>query len=748
MLRCASLRGSGWGAGPRVPCCIVAALTASLAVPGMLALRAEATPARPQSPDSGETVLHAQSVAEGPTIDGVLDEDIWDEAVPFDAFVQQVPDTGTPASERTVVRILFTDTKLYFGVWVYQTDVSTVLANELRYDQPQMHRQDDTIAIMLDTFHDHRNGYEFLFNALGTRGDWACTEEGRHWNRFWDPVWDVATKRNSDGWTAEVEIPFKSIRYRNDGGRWGINIRRAILHRNEWVHATAISPAYAHPDQGIGQLSAAADLYGLEGIKGGRSVEIKPYISVDSSAEVPGLDRSQSGFEPGVDLKYGFTPSLNLDLTYNTDFSQVEVDEQQINLTRFSLFFPEKRTFFQEGQGIFDFGVRNGAYRVLPFFSRRIGQEDGTPVPIDGGGRLTGKLGDYSVGVLGLRTAQEEPHVRNDFSAVRIKRDVLGRSSVGMLFTDRRSAGGDAANQVFGLDANVAFGARNKLDLFWVQSTNDQGLGSSSAYRAHLLLENDLLGFETDWMRVGDAFDPRVGFVQRRGMNRRYIKAQISPRLRRFGIRRVFLRTELDHVEDLEGSLETRIWKESLTLQSEGEDNLTFSWQTSDELIRQPFLVAGVLPVSPGSYGFDDWQLRIGTSQSRRLFANLRLRGGGFFEGSRTDVGADAFFKASRHLLVDAGYSNSSIRLPTGELDARLMRFRGTFAFNRQIWTAALVQWNSVSRELGVNARLRYTYRPGSDIYVVFNERAISPESAWLLRERSLIVKWIYLLRL
>ena len=693
-------------------------------------------------------MLHATRVAEAPRLDGVLDERIWDQAVPFDQFLQQVPKTGAPASELTEVLILYTDTNLYFGVRVYQRDPDTIRANELRYDQPQMHRQDDTISIILDTFHDHRNGYEFIFNPLGTRGDWACTDEGRHWNRFWDPVWDVATKITTQGWTAEVEIPFKSIRYRSGGGRWGINVRRAILYRNEWVHATQISPAYSHPSQGIGELSSAADLDGLEGIGGGHNVEIKPYASIDSSAQVAGLERTQSGVEPGLDLKYGFTPSLNLDLTYNTDFSQVEVDEQQINLTRFGLFFPEKRTFFQEGQGIFDFGVRNGDYRVLPFFSRRIGLEDSVPVPIGGGGRLTGKLGGYSVGVLGLRTAAEGQYVRNDFSAVRIKRDVFGRSSVGMLFTDRRSSGTDTANQVFGLDANVAFAARNKADLFWVRSSDDRAGESSSAYRAHVLLENDLLGFETDWMRVGDAFDPGVGFVQRRGMNRRYIKAQVSPRPGRLGIRKIYLRTELDYVEDLQGILETRVWEESLTIQSESDDTLLFGWQSADEVVQQPFLVAGVLPVQNGSYGFNHWQLRVATSQSRNLFATLRLRGGGFFGGTRTDVGADAFLKASRHLLVDAGYSNSSIHLSTGDLDATLMRLRGTYIFNPRIWTATLVQWNSVSRELGVNARLRYTYRPGSDIYVVFNERAISPESAWLLRERSLIVKWIYLLRM
>ena len=472
-----------------------ATLALALLGAGLIASGAEATslasPAS-QSADESETVLHATRVAEAPELDGVLDEQIWEEASPFDRFIQQVPDTGAPASERTEVRIIYTDDALYFGMRATYGDPDAIITNELRYDQARMHRQDDMMSVILDTFHDHRNGYMFMFNALGTRSDWACTDEGRHWNRFWDPVWDVATRITAEGWTAEMEIPFKSLRYRSGGGRWEINVRRATLQRNEWVHVTPVSPAYAHPSQGIGQLSSAAALDGLEGLGGGQRLEIKPYLSIDSSSQVDGLERTRSTIEPGADVKYGFTPSLNLDLTYNTDFSQVEVDEQQINLTRFGLFFPEKRTFFQEGQGIFDFGVRTGKYRVLPFFSRRIGLESGLPVPIAGGGRLTGKLGGYSVGVLGLRTATEGSHVRNGFSTVRIKRDVLGRSSVGMLFTDRRASDSDTTNQVLGFDANLAFGARNKVDLFWVRSNDDGTGGSSTAYRAHLLLENDL----------------------------------------------------------------------------------------------------------------------------------------------------------------------------------------------------------------------------------------------------------------
>ena len=725
--------------------CVLAWLLVSLAVASPSTAKARLVE---PFPTQTTVVLHAVRVDEGPKIEGQLSEQVWKQAVPFDDFIQQVPDTGAPASERTEVRILYTDTDLYFGVSVLYRDLDMIRASELRYDQPRFHRGDDTISILLDTFHDHRNGYEFIFNALGTRADWAMTGEGRHWNRFWDPVWQVATEITAEGWTAEVRIPFTSLRYRDDGGSWGINVRRSILHRNEWAHATPISPGYRRPYDGIGHVSGAADLQGLDAIEGGRVVEVRPYLSADVSTQVDGPEKASLGFDPGVDLKYGFTPNLNLDLTYNTDFSQVEVDEQQINLTRFGLFFPEKRTFFQEGQGIFDFGVRRGDYRVMPFFSRRIGLENGVPVPISGGGKLTGKLGNYSVGVLALRSREQGVHAGNDFAVMRVKRDVLGQSSIGLLFTDRRSNFSDTANQVMGLDANLAFGARNRVDLFWVRS-NDEGAGDmSSAYRAHVLLENDLFGFETDWMRVGDVFNPGIGFVQRRGIHRRFVKAQISPRPRKLGMRKVSLITSFDYIDNLNGQPETKIWANNLVIESEHDDFVTLGWQHANEVLTQPFSIAGMLPVRTGDYRFAHWSLGVTTSGSRDAFVNLNLRAGGFFDGQRTDARINAFLKVGRHLVLDTGLSHSAVRLTTGELDATLARVRGSYAFNPLLWTSMLVQWNSVSREFGVNARLRFTYRPGSDIYLVLNQRAISPESTWLLRERSLIVKWTYLLQL
>ena len=695
-----------------------------------------------------DTILRAIPVSGAPKLDGILDEPLWKDAPLFDKFVQQVPDEGKPATERTEVRIVYTSDKLYFGVTVFYSEPHKMIANELRYDQPRMYAQDDTFSIMLDTFHDHRNGYLFLINALGARNEWACTEEGRHWNRYWDPVWDVATKLRPDGWSAEVEIPFKSLRYDGEGG-WGINLRRSILYRNEWVHATLIPPGYNHPSQGIGKLSSAAALEGLDGITESRNLELKPFVTaaaVETEVDIPGVV-PQSDIQPGIDIKYGFTPNLNLDLTVNTDFSHVEVDQQQINLTRFGLFFPEKRAFFQEGQGIFDFGVGRGNYRVLPFFSRRIGLEDGRPVPIRAGARLTGKLGPYSLGLLGMRTKDAGLYSATSFSVIRLKRDVLQRSSVGLLFTDRRPTGpvNSSANQVAGVDANFAFFTKSKVDLFWARSNQEIPGTSSTSYRAHLLLESDLLGLETDWMQVGDTFRPEVGFVQRDDMDRRYLGLQVSPRPGRWRMRKVYFRSSVDYVENLRGLLETRHLASGVEIEFDNADELSGNWVRSYEALERPFLVAGLLPVAPGEYRFDHWAARFVSSQHRNVSAAINLAGGGFFDGTRYDFGAATKLKINQHLFIDLEYSTSDIQLTSGDLRTHLAGLRSSVALNTRLFGAAVVQWNSVSREFGVNVRLRYTYRPGSDFYIVFNERMTRPGDLWFLNERSLTVKWTYL---
>ncbi len=424
----------------------------------------------------GRATIRAVRLSEGIRLDGNLDEEVYRTVPPITDYVQNVPDVGQPATERTETWVLFDGSNLYIAARCYDSAPSSEwVADEMRRDSRQL-RQNDTFGLMLDTFYDRRNGLTFYTNPLGAIADFETTNEGNP-NSDWNPVWDVRTGRFDGGWTVEMEIPFKSLKYPAGVAQvWGIQLRRVVRRKNEWNYITRVplSAAGGQGSAGIFRVSAAATLTSLEVPAGSNTLEIKPYaiggVTTDRMAD-PVVDNDRSG-DFGLDVKYGVTQNLTADFTYNTDFAQVEVDEQQVNLTRFSLFFPEKREFFLEGRGIYDFG-RSGGFGgggggggfgrgLAPtlFFSRQIGLQRGQVVPILGGGRLTGKAGAFSIGALNMQTDDETVSGARstNFTVLRVKRDLLRRSSVGMIYTGRSvSLVGDGASHAYGMDANFAF---------------------------------------------------------------------------------------------------------------------------------------------------------------------------------------------------------------------------------------------------------------------------------------------------
>ena len=415
--------------------------------------------------ERGRTTIRAIKLTEPIRLDGRLDEPVYQNVKPVTDFIQQVPIEGAPASERTEAWVMFDDDAVYVTARVWDSaPESEWVANEMRRDTNQL-RQNDTFTVLFDTFYDRRNGYNFYTNPLGARADQQFTNEGNA-NSDWNPIWDVRTGRFEGGWTAEMQIPFKTLRYRSTSPQlWGIQMRRSVRRKNEWSYLTRIPISAGQGAAGIFRISAAATLVGIEPPTASRNIEIKPYGIGGMTTDVArGIDNDPNG-DVGLDVKIGVTHDTTADLTYNTDFAQVEVDEQQVNLTRFSLFFPEKREFFLEGRGIFDFArggnTSGGAGRAsfgasaapILFYSRRIGLEDGVVVPIHGGGRLTGKAGSFDLGALSIQTqgSIDAGADSTNFTVVRIKRDVLRRSSIGGIFTNRSgSPENGGASQAWG----------------------------------------------------------------------------------------------------------------------------------------------------------------------------------------------------------------------------------------------------------------------------------------------------------
>ena len=723
---------------------------------------------------NGRATVRAVRLDDPLQLDGVLDEPIYARVQPFGDFIQQAPDEGAPASEPTDAWIFFDDQSIYVAARVWESvPESEWVANEMQRDSFQLINNDGFIVVF-DTFYDRRNGFAFRVNPIGGFSDQQVTDEGNP-NPDWNPVWDVRTGRFDGGWTVEMEIPFKSLRFRPAAEQvWGIQLGRDIRSNYEEAYLTAV-PISAGPGQF--RLSVAGTLVGLQVPEGNRTFEIKPYaigsLATDRTVAPPiSNDGDGSG---GVDVKYGLTENLTADFTLNTDFAQVEVDEQQINLTRFSLFFPEKREFFLESQGIFDFGrvagfggfggstrgnltgapgFFGGGDAPTLFFSRRIGLDEGRTVPIVGGGRLTGKVGDFSVGAINIQTddAPAADALATNFSVLRIKRDILRRSRIGAIFTNRSvSLKGDGANQAYGVDGSFSFYDNVNLYGYYAR-TNTPGLaGSSDSYQAAFSYEGDLYGLLVDHLLVGRNFNPEIGFMRRKDFRRTYAYAQFSPRPRGIeAVRQFTWGGSLDYILNGSGQIESRIVQGRFQTDFENSDRLSANVQQDYEFLTEPFDLTDDVIIPVGGYEFRDFQVSYRMGPHRRLAGSFSFQHGEFFDGDITAVGySRGRIEVTRRFAVEPSVSLNRITLPQVKYTARLATTRLTYTFTPRMFASALLQYNSTDNVLSTNVRLRWEYQPGSELFVVYNDQ----RDTWLnrgfpvLENRAFVVKLTRLFR-
>jgi hypothetical protein len=533
----------------------------------------DVAPAPPVAPDTvarddkGRATVRAVRIDQPLRFDGRLDDEVYSAVPPIGGFIQQLPVEGGAAVDPTEIWILFDEANLYVAAHCYDSEPDRIVANELRRDNQNIFSVNDNISVAIDTFFDQRNALFFQTNPIGGLRDQAVTDGS--FNVNWNTVWDAKTARTDDGYTVEMVIPFKSLRYRSSGPQtWGINVRRVVKSKNETSNLTRVPASYG--GNGVAQMAVAATLVGLETPAQSMNLEIKPYavssLATDRIASMPYSNDVDAN--AGVDVKYGLTRALTADLTVNTDFAQVEEDEQQINLTRFNLFFPEKRDFFLEGQGIFDFGGISGqrASGVNPilFFSRRIGLNAGQAVPVIAGGRVTGKAGRFEVGALAI-TTDEKPAadaVTTTFSALRVRRNILRRSTVGLIATGRwPAANGLGNNATAGIDAGLRFFDNVQANLYWARTSSPELQGDAASYRGQFNYAGDRYGFEVDRIVVGSNFNPEVGFVRRTDFAFNALTARFSPRLRRSRlVRRLTWQADVEYITDAAGDvLEDRL---------------------------------------------------------------------------------------------------------------------------------------------------------------------------------------------
>lgn len=664
-----------------------------------------------------------------PRIDGVLDDAIWSDAEPTDVFVQRDPVDGGIPSERTEMRILYDAENLYFGFMLYDSEPGAILANNLH--RGGKNGWDDHIVIGLDTFNDRRNGYIFEINALGTQDDALFTDERiQDWN--WDGVYRSEAGRTPEGWTLEVAIPFRTIRFpRAEELPMGLLVYRSIRRKNESVFWPQLPVTYRGH---YAQASQYGTLLGIEGVRPGLNLQIKPFM-LGAAQTAAGTATTSQILDAGLDVKFAPTSSLTVDLTYNTDFAQVEADNVQVNLERFSLFYPEKREFFLERSGLFEFG-NSGSTQL--FFSRRIGLAN----PILGGGRLTGQVGRFTVGLLDLQTQDDGPVSGANNAVGRIRADVGSRSSVGAILTNLQNAEG--WNRAAGVDGQFRFLGSSSLEGWlggvWSPDAESSATNGNAAGSATLNVRNERFGGQVSYTNIAEDFQPGLGFVRRADQVRWTGEVAFTPRFERSRWARQ-LNASLGIIE-INGQDARRQSAEqtvSSFLALHSGNRLGAVATRRFERLDVPFPIQSDVVIPAGDYTFASGRVTGSINPSRPVNGNVNLSFGAFYGGTRTELQGGVGITLSRHLNLTAGVAHNLLDLPVenGRFDTTVLNLNVKAAASRDLFADILLQYDDVSEQLQSNLRINWIHTPGSNLYLVFNtgylagDRLDPAESRW-----------------
>ena len=665
-------------------------------------------------------------------MDGLLDDPAWSDAQPIGDFTQREPHNGDAASERTEVRVVYTGRTIFIGARLFDSQASRIIA--AAYQRDSELTSDDTFEVCLDTFHDFRNAFYFASNALGTQRDGLVRNEGEDLNWQWDGVWSVATSRDADGWTVEMAIPFSTLRFNGSSlQEWGLNFGRLVARSREESYWVPLSRQFGY--FGKWRVSAYGSLQGLGGIESHGRIRLWPFAVGGYDRDWEETQREPNGVtaQAGIDAKVALGSSIGADLTYHTDFAQVESDQQQVNLTRFPLFYPEKRTFFLENAGLFQVGERRDPFEppsTLLFFSRTIGlSEDGDVIPIIGGVRLTGKTGPWDFGAFDIVTDRanygpDADFPRTNFAAVRLKRDVLRRSTVGAFYLSKTPADEGGSNQVAAVDANLAFGESFSLMGFAARSSTTGLTGSSNAFNIDAALNKDRYGWGLSYADIGDDFNSEMGFLQRTGVRKYRGNQYLSFRPEWPGVRRVFMFVDGRYISDRENRLQTMLASVGPAIMFTDGSFLFGNYVRDAEGLTEPFELREDVYIPVGTYRGNQFLLQYMGSRSHRISFRGGIVAGAFYGGTLGSytIGVDG--RPHQRLDLGVEYSRNNVNVPVsgGIFQTNLAVGRATFAFSPRSYIRAMVQWDDDSREMRTNVMYRYIYKPGADFYLVYDE--------------------------
>ncbi len=674
-------------------------------------------------------------------IDGRLDEADWASATPVAGFRQSDPREGEAASAETRVRVLAGPKALVIGIECDQPAEIGAVSFSVRRDA--VLTQEDHIRIVLGPFMDGRSGYVFAVNPSGARYDGIIIPGGESDNPEWDGIWDAATSRNANGWTAEIWIPFLTLNFSPDLRSWHFNVQRriqALLETDRWASAAR--------QYQVTQTSRAGVLTGLPDIDLGRGLSVRPALR--GGAGIPAPDAEvDADLKPSLDVTQRLGPNVLASATVNTDFAETEVDTRRTNLTRFPLFFPEKRTFFLEGDDIFSFGLGLGQ-DVLPYFSRRIGLVDGQEVPIIAGGKVNGRAGNANFGGLVIGTNDRQGVVEDEalMAVGRVKENLWRESWVGAIATFGDPLG-RSGRWLTGADFTYATsrfrGDKNFLVGVWGLVTDQTSGSDASSIGFKVDYPNDKWDMQLTYKRIGSDFDPAIGFVPRRSVQ--LINAGLDNRTRIASgpLQQLVHEFEPSVALDLNNRWESyRVFFAPLNWRFRSGDRVEFNLNPTGERLVAPFEVSDGVVIAPGSYHWRQYRLEAGTAQKRRLYTQLTWWFGGFYDGSIDQIIWTGAWNPTALWTIEFSGERDIGKLPAGDFDQTLVGTRVRLNVSPDLSVSSYIQYDTVSDLLGVNTRLRWTFRPEADLFVVYNHNVRSLVDHWQLDSNQVVVKVQY----
>jgi hypothetical protein len=719
---------------------------------------AQTTPASAARPAGATPAITASRTAEPPTVDGdILGDPAWRAALPVSSFWQERPDEGQPSSERTEVRIVYTADTLYVGVVCFDRDPNAIIVSDSRRDAPL--EETDSFQIIFDTYRDQLNGFVFGTNPAGIEYDGQVTNEGQGggglgggqrqqlgagggFNLNWDGAWEVKTRTAETGWSAEFAIPFRTLRFPSGTDQaWGVNFQRNIRRRNERSFWAPISRQY-----NLYRLSLAGSLTGLQ-TPVIRNLKATPYVLGNVVESGPRPVNADLLGDAGLDIKYSLTPSLALDATANTDFAQVEVDDQQVNLDRFNLFYPEKRPFFLENAGFFTVGNPG---EVELFFSRRIGiGPDNEQITILGGGRVSGKAGKYNVGILNMQTDDYKDVIAGDnFTVARVSRDLPNRSSIGGLFVNRQQAWHPSDghyNRTFAVDGKLGAGQSTVVSGFLAKTQTPGEDEDDYAFNVRTRTSVPRFDFEAGYQEVAQRFNPEVGFLSRRGYRKPDVRLMTRWRPSDFmSIQELRPHTSYRAFVGYDGFLESSFWHIDNHWVFRNSYEVHTGANITHEGVRTPFEIYPGVFVPPGSYDEAEAQLVLMTNQGAPVSLNVQSFIGGFFGGNRVTISPTLRMRAGDTLTTEIAYQRNDVNLPWGDFTTNLLRTRVSYTFSTHAYVQGLVQYNDRADLWSMNFRFGWLQAANTGLFIVYTDTHglydLYPDP--VRTDRSLVIKY------